>query len=671
MPMKRLVAVWAAIVLAVSLGGVAPAAASPAATVTGQAETGIAKAADLTRFTPGNIIGDAVFFNRSSMTESQIQAFLQARVPACATGYTCLKDYYDTSRVVAADAMCGAYNGGVRERASRIIWRVAQACGINPQVILVTLQKEQSLVTRTAPTATHYRIAMGQGCPDTAACDTRYYGFFNQVYGAAWQFKRYANPPGTSRYFTWYAPGRTWNILYHPNTACGTSPVTIQNQATANLYYYTPYQPNAASLAAGYNASPNTCASYGNRNFYAYFTDWFGSTQYSSFTAAPTPTVSGSAVAGQVLRATAGTWSPAPSSLTYQWLRNGAAVSGATAASYSVTNADAGATLSVRVVARRTNYLTTTRTSATLGATGFAVARIAGASRYDTAVAVSKRQHAATVGTVYLATGLDYADALSAAPRAAAEGAALLLTPPNAMPAAVATELRRLAPTRVVLIGGPGVLDAGTEQRVRAALGAQAQISRVFGADRYETSRLLAQNGQTRPTVYVATGRLFPDALGAAAVAGGAGAPVLLVDGTASTIDAATTEALRAMGARTAVIVGASGVVSAGIETALRNRGLSVTRYGGADRFATNAALNAGSFGAANPVVYVSVWNDFPDALSGSVIAASTGAPMFVSLGTCLSGQTADFIRTRGTTQVTLVGGAGVLGPNVAALRRC
>ena len=37
---------------------------------------------------------------------------------------------------------------------------------------------------------------MGQGCPDTAACDTRYYGFFNQVYGAAWQLKRYAQPAG-------------------------------------------------------------------------------------------------------------------------------------------------------------------------------------------------------------------------------------------------------------------------------------------------------------------------------------------------------------------------------------------------------------------------------------------------------------------------------------------
>ncbi len=259
----------------------APAAAvgpAPASAPEASATTGIVQTADLSQFQPGNIVSDAVFFARGTMTESQIQSFLQSKVSTCRAGYTCLKDYYDTSRSTGADAMCGAYSGGVRERASRIIYKVAQACGINPQVILVMLQKEQGLVTSSAPSSYAYRAAMGQGCPDTAACDTRYYGFFNQVYGGAWQLKRYANPPGTSQFFTWYAPGRTWNVLFHPNRACGTSPVFIQNQATANLYYYTPYQPNAAALRAGYGTGDG-CSSYGNRNFFNYFSDWFGSTQ--------------------------------------------------------------------------------------------------------------------------------------------------------------------------------------------------------------------------------------------------------------------------------------------------------------------------------------------------------------------------------------------------------
>ena len=223
-------------------------------------------------------MSDAIFFDSSTLSEAQIQSFLESKVSSCRAGYTCLKDYYVQTRSIAADPMCGAYSGGGMERASRVIYKVAQACGINPQVIIVMLQKEQGLITSTAPSSWAYQAAMGQGCPDTAACDTAYYGLFNQVYGGARQMKRYANPPGTSNYFTWYAPGNTWNVQYHPNTGCGRSPVYIENQATANLYYYTPYQPNAAALRAGYGEGDG-CSSYGNRNFFNYFTDWFGSTQ--------------------------------------------------------------------------------------------------------------------------------------------------------------------------------------------------------------------------------------------------------------------------------------------------------------------------------------------------------------------------------------------------------
>lgn len=233
----------------------------------------IRPAADLSRFNPGNIISDEVFFNASTMGEEAIAAFLRARVPNCQSGYVCLKDFAQNTNSKAADSYCAGYAGAANESAARIIDKVAKSCGINPQALLVTLQKEQGLVTHTWPSEWRYTAAMGQGCPDTAACDARYYGFQNQVYGAARQFKIYAE----GRYFTYYAPGKTWNILYHPNRNCGTGAVFISNKATAGLYYYTPYQPNAAALRAGYGEG-DSCSSYGNRNFYQYFTDWFGST---------------------------------------------------------------------------------------------------------------------------------------------------------------------------------------------------------------------------------------------------------------------------------------------------------------------------------------------------------------------------------------------------------
>ena len=62
-----------------------------------------------------------------------------------------------------------------------------------------------------------------------------------------------------------------------PKVGCGGASVTIANQATAALYNYTPYQPNAASLAA-YPGEGDSCSSYGNRNFFYMFNKEFGST---------------------------------------------------------------------------------------------------------------------------------------------------------------------------------------------------------------------------------------------------------------------------------------------------------------------------------------------------------------------------------------------------------
>ncbi|WP_139824688.1 hypothetical protein [Agreia pratensis] len=230
-------------------------------------------------FNAGNIISDAKFFDGNAMDAGGVQNFLNAQVPSCRAGYTCLKSYTENTWTRAADAMCGQYNGAGSESSAQIIAKVGQVCGISQKVLLVLLQKEQSLVTDTWPDAGQFRSATGFACPDTAPCDSQYYGFYNQVYKAAWQYKRYTNPPGTSAFFTWFPVGAVSNVRYHPNADCGSSPVLIQNQATAALYYYTPYQPNASALSNLYGGQNDGCSSYGNRNFWRLYWDWFGSPQ--------------------------------------------------------------------------------------------------------------------------------------------------------------------------------------------------------------------------------------------------------------------------------------------------------------------------------------------------------------------------------------------------------
>jgi uncharacterized protein with LGFP repeats len=235
-------------------------------------------AADINQFSPGNIISDAMFFDPNGLTYAQTADFIAAKGTACKVGTDgspCLKNFRQDTFTRYGDSICPVtYYGAGGETAAAIIWRVAQVCQISPKVLLVLLQKEQALVTTTNPSARKYEIAAGMGCPDTAACDTQYYGFYNQVYAAARQYQRYATYP--TKYS--YRAGVTNTIQWSPNAACGTSQVYIANQATAGLYNYTPYRPNSAALKAGYGTGDG-CSAYGNRNFWLYFTDWFGSTQ--------------------------------------------------------------------------------------------------------------------------------------------------------------------------------------------------------------------------------------------------------------------------------------------------------------------------------------------------------------------------------------------------------
>lgn len=254
-----------------------------------------------TSFDPSRIIDDGVFYNSSSMNVAQIQQFLNSKVPVCDTwgtqsisgvtravysrarGHripmTCMKDYYENPTTLAnnlttTDGQLAPIPEGAQS-AAQIIYTAAAYYSINPQVLVVLLQKEQGLVVDDWPWEGQYRTATGYGCPDTAPCNSQYFGFYNQVNRAAAQFRNYASYPNSFNYI----PGPGNYVQFNPSSTCGGATLNIQNQATASLYDYTPYQPNTPALAAGYGTG-DTCSAYGNRNFWLYFNDWFGSTLF-------------------------------------------------------------------------------------------------------------------------------------------------------------------------------------------------------------------------------------------------------------------------------------------------------------------------------------------------------------------------------------------------------
>jgi 5'-nucleotidase len=359
--------------------------------------------------------------------------------------------------------------------------------------------------------------------------------------------------------------------------------------------------------------------------------------------------------------------SPKTTRLSVSWRGSGSAF-----APITVTNGAAHAELTVPGTAAvgRGEFVLTAQPSGTVVRVPVTVKqlvtdRISGATRYDVAVNTSKQGWGNGAHTVYVVSGETFPDALSAAPAAADAQAPILLTPPAALPAAVRAEIVRLRPTEIVIVGGVNAISAA----VASDLGKIGHVTRVAGADRFEVSRAIARATFDQVgTAVLATGATFADALSAGAAVDGS-APVLLIDGSKPSLDAATRKVLKDLGVKNIVIVGGSQAVSSGIYEDSWSIA-STVRLGGADRYAVSRAVNAHFFTEAGRVLIATGVN-FPDALGGSALGPQVGAPLFTVPGTCIPAATLAQIRDLGADRATLLGGVNTLTKAVEDLEVC
>ena len=296
---------------------------------------------------------------------------------------------------------------------------------------------------------------------------------------------------------------------------------------------------------------------------------------------------------------------------------------------------------------------------------GTRVDRIAGPDRYNTAAAIANVYEAyGTTDTVFVATGLNFPDALAGAAVAGHVGAPILLVN-STIPAIAATQLARIKPKHIVILGGTGVVSTAVESQLRSYA---PDVHRWGGLTRYHTAQIIAQGAYPggAGTVLIATGLNFPDALAGAAAAGHLGAPILLV-GPGTTLPAPTVAALNALHPSEIVILGGTGVVSTGQEAALRHWDASPLRLGGTDRYGTAQQI-ADRYFANAPIAFVATGQNFPDALAGAAIAGFLDAPVELVTLNAIPGPTASSISTvvRPRSMVVL-GGTGVISAGVAA----
>jgi len=271
-------------------------------------------------------------------------------------------------------------------------------------------------------------------------------------------------------------------------------------------------------------------------------------------------------------------------------------------------------------------------------APGVPAVSIRGADRYETAIEVSKRTFPGGAGAAIIVNGTAWADALGGSALAGAIDGPILLSQRDVVPWKVRTELSRLKPTRVYLLGGTSSLTPAVASQVTASLGSGVEIIRIGGRDRYVVATKVASEtadvlGGSVDTAFVTTGRIFTDALSCAPLSSAEGWPIYLMD--PSRDPGVIIDAMQRAGVTRVIIAGGPASVPYSTSGALQDAfGVSnVSRLSGADRYvvalrvsdlaATEAGFDRDRPGFASGEAYA-------DALAGGIYLGKQGSPLLL-----------------------------------------
>ena len=306
-----------------------------------------------------------------------------------------------------------------------------------------------------------------------------------------------------------------------------------------------------------------------------------------------------------------------------------------------------------------------------------AVTRLAGANRYETASVISTKMYPKTSGTVIIATGLTFHDAMVAVPLASAYNAPLLLATEKHITAQTEAELKRLGAKNVIVVSTNGAIGAKAKAEFKAA---KYSMTYIEGKTCFETAAKVAKALQTKTktapdTIFFATDSAFADALSASPVAAIKGAPIMYLKNKGS-IDSATANYLKSVKGKVknAYIIGGAGVISdAMMKNVAKALGLTVNktvqRVAGKNRYETCTAVN-NKFKSVltGDGICVAKGLDFPDALAGGVYAAATKQALFLADGKKLQDCQNTYLKSKNAGKLTVFGGTGAVPDDLVKL---
>ena len=287
------------------------------------------------------------------------------------------------------------------------------------------------------------------------------------------------------------------------------------------------------------------------------------------------------------------------------------------------------------------------------------VERLAGDNRYETATSVADTFKATlgveTLDNVIVAYGESYADALTGSYLSKLKNAPILLINQYSEEY-IAEYINSNVNTggTVYLLGGEGVISSGFEGTL---MNSGYNVSRLGGANRYETNmNILRETGINGEELLVCSAESFADSLSASAV----GKPVLIVN------DALYEEQkalLTELGAERFCLIGGTGAVTDTIESELTAYG-TVERLYGANRYETSKAVADRFFPDGSKTIVIASGNDFPDGLTGGVLAMLNDAPI-VLVNDRNTELAKDFVVESQVSKIIAIGGKGAISDDV------
>ncbi|WP_186430447.1 cell wall-binding repeat-containing protein [Clostridium sp. BSD9I1] len=282
--------------------------------------------------------------------------------------------------------------------------------------------------------------------------------------------------------------------------------------------------------------------------------------------------------------------------------------------------------------------------------------RFSGADRYVTSGVIALSGWTQSSYAV-LASGENFPDAISAAPLAKKYDAPILLSKTNSIPEETLDAIQKLKVKNIIIIGGTGSISSKVEKQLTTS---GLAVTRIFGQDRYETCIKIAEQLGDTDEIAVVTGENFPDALSISPIAIKKNMPIILVNH--NKIPSVVKNYINSHKLTTTYVIGSGTSLDNEVLKGLSNTELITgsdkyeINFNIIDKFKSDLDLSA---------TYVASGENFPDALSGSILAGKDSNPLLL-VGKDSSSQK-DYFNSNAAniSNINILGGTGVISDEI------